>query len=145
MGRLGSRKAQKKGRPRWLKLKKQEVNDLIVSLAKKMYSSAMIGTILRDRYGIPSVKLVIGKSISEIMKKHKLYPELPEDLLALLTKAVRIREHLETHKKDKHSRRGLELIESRIRMLAKYYIRKGILPKGWSYSPEEAKLIVKKW
>lgn len=78
------------------------------------------------------------------MKEHKVYPEIPEDLLSLLKKAVRLREHLEKHKKDKHSKRGLELLESKIRKLGKYYVRKRILPKDWKYSPEEAKLIVQK-
>jgi len=104
----------------------------------------MIGLILRDQYGIPDVKLITGKKISQIMKEHGLYPEIPEDLLNLLRKAVKLREHLEKHKKDKHSRRGLENLESKIRRLVKYYIRRKVLPKDWTYSPERAKLLVQR-
>jgi small subunit ribosomal protein S15 len=130
--------------PKWVKYKKKEVEDLVVKLAKEGNTSSKIGMILRDRYGIPDVKAITGKSITQIMKENKLYPEFPEDLMSLFRKAVRLREHLEKHKKDKHSLRGLQLLESKIRRLSKYYIRKGILPKNWKYSPEEVKLLVQK-
>ncbi|MEM5843899.1 MAG: 30S ribosomal protein S15 [Candidatus Aenigmatarchaeota archaeon] len=130
--------------PKWVKLKKDEVEDLVVKLAKEGNTSAKIGLILRDSYGIPDVKAITGKTITQIMKEHNVYPSYPEDLLSLFKKAVRLREHLEKNKADKHSLRGLQLLESKIRKLAKYYIRKGILPKDWKYSPEEAKLLVQK-
>jgi small subunit ribosomal protein S15 len=140
-----SKKPIRKEPPRWLKIKKEEVEKLVIEFAKKRYSSAKIGMILRDTYGIPDVKLITGKSISQIMKEAGVYPELPEDLLFLLKRAVKLREHLEKHRKDKHSKRGLEILESRIRRLAKYYIREGVLPKDWTYDPAKAKLIVEKW
>ncbi len=143
-GKHGSKKPPVKRIPKWLKYKKEEVENLVVKLAKEKIPSAQIGIILRDQYGIPDVKAITGKSISKIMKENKVYPEIPEDLLFLMKKAVRLREHLEKHKKDKTSKRGLEILESKIRKLAKYYVRKGILPKDWSYSPEQAKLIVQK-
>ncbi|MCS7105717.1 MAG: 30S ribosomal protein S15 [Candidatus Aenigmarchaeota archaeon] len=130
--------------PKWVKLKKDEVEELVVKLAKEGNNSAKIGLILRDSYGIPDVKAITGKTITQIMKEHKVYPSYPEDLLSLFRRAVRLREHLEKNKADKHSLRGLQLLESKIRKLAKYYIRKGILPKDWKYSPEEAKLLVQK-
>ena len=64
--------------------------------------------------------------------------------MSLLRKAVRLRGHLERNKPDKHSKRGLQNLESKIRRLGKYYVRNGDLPKGWKYSYEEAKLIVQK-
>ncbi|MDI6806697.1 MAG: 30S ribosomal protein S15 [Candidatus Aenigmarchaeota archaeon] len=145
VGKASSKRPPRKEPPRWLKIKKEEVKKLVVELAKKRYSSAQIGTILRDRYGVPDVKLITGKSIAQLMKEANLYPELPEDLLFLLRRVVDLREHLEKHRKDKHSRRGLENLESRIRRLVKYYVREGILPKDWHYDPAEAKLIVRKW
>lgn len=141
-GKHGSKKPPIKIPPRWVKYKKEEVEKLVVKLAKERYSSAMIGTILRDQFGIPDVKAITGKSISQIMKENHLYPQIPEDLLNLLKKAVSLREHLETHKKDKHSKHGLELLESKIRRLIKYYIRKGVLPEEWKYEPERAKLLI---
>jgi small subunit ribosomal protein S15 len=141
-GKSRSKKPPIKIPPKWVKYKKEEVEALVVKLAKEGKSSATIGTILRDQFGIPDVKAITGKSISKIMKENEVYPPIPEDLLNLLRKAVNLREHLEKHKKDKHSRRGLELLESKIRRLGKYYVRKGVLPKDWTYSPEKAKLLV---
>ena len=117
---------------------------MVIQLAKQRYSSAIVGTILRDQYGIPDVKVITNKTISKIMKENKIYPKMPEDMLNLLKKAVLLRGHLERNKADKHSKKGLDNLESKIRRLGKYYSRVGILPKGWKYSPEEAKLIVQK-
>jgi len=141
-GKHGSKKPPVKTPPKWLKYKKEDVEKLVVKLAKQHYSSAMIGLILRDQYGIPDVKAITGKTITQIMKEHDLYPSIPEDLLNLLRQAVNLRKHLQQHKKDKHSRRGLELLESKIRRLAKYYVRKGVLPEGWKYDPEKAELLI---
>lgn len=130
--------------PRKFRYKRQEVESLVVNLAKERKSSAAIGEILKKEYGILDVKVITGKTITQIMKENNLYPELPEDMMNMLRKAVRLRAHLERNRADKHSLRGLEILESKIRRIAKYYIRKNILPKNWKYSPEEAKLIVQK-
>ena len=143
-GRHGSKKPPIKLAPRWVKFKKKEVEDLVLKLAKERHNSAVIGSILRDQYGIPDVKAVTGKTIVKVMKDNKTYPEMPEDLMSLLKKAVNIREHLDRNKADRLSQRGLENLESKIRRLGKYYSRKGILPKTWKYEFEEAKLIVQK-
>ncbi|MEM5829250.1 MAG: 30S ribosomal protein S15 [Candidatus Aenigmatarchaeota archaeon] len=143
-GRAGSHKPPVKIVPKWVKLKKEEIEDLIEKLAKQRLTSAQIGMILRDQYGIPDVKTIVGKDISEIMKERGVYPEIPEDLMNLLRKAVNLRAHLEKHKKDKHSLRGLQNLESKIKRLGKYYSKRGMLPKDWEYSPEKARLIVQK-
>jgi small subunit ribosomal protein S15 len=143
-GKHGSKRPPIKTAPRWVKYKKKEVIDLVLKLADQRHSSAFIGIILRDRYGIPDVKAITDKTITQIMKENKVYPKIPEDLLSLFKKAVFLRDHLERSKSDKLSRKGLENLESKIRRLGKYYSRKGILPKDWRYSPEEAKLLVQK-
>ncbi|MGC8812266.1 MAG: 30S ribosomal protein S15 [Candidatus Aenigmatarchaeota archaeon] len=141
---MGSKHLPVRFVPKWVKYKKKEVEDLVIKLAKEGNTSARIGMILRDQYGIPDVKAITGKSITEIMKENNLYPQFPEDLLSLFRRAVKLRDHLEKNKADKHSLRGLQLLESKIRKLSKYYIRKGVLPKDWKYSPEEVKLLVQK-
>ena len=141
-GKSGSKKPLKKIAP-WVDYKPDEIISLVVKYAKQGYSSAKIGLILRDTYGIPSVKLLTGKSIEKIMRENGVYPEIPEDLLNLMKKAVRLRRHLEKHKKDKSSKHGLELLESKIRRLVKYYTRTGKLPSDWKYDPERAKLLVR--
>lgn len=143
-GKHGSKKPAMRKAKRWSKLKKKEIEELILKLANERKTSANIGLILRDKYGVPDVKAITGKSIGQIMRENKVYPDLPEDMMSLLRKAVLLHEHLERHKSDKHSKRGLQNLESKIRRLGKYYVRKGKLSKGWKYSYEETKLIVQK-
>lgn len=144
-GSSGSHKPPYKTVPKWLKYKKEDIENLVVDLAKQKYTSAVIGTILRDSYGIPDSTLITGRQINKIMKENSVYPEFPEDLMFLLRKAVELRKHMITNKKDKHSQRGLENLESKIRRLSKYYVRTGKMPKAWRYDPEKARLIVEKW
>jgi len=143
-GRHGSHRPPVKILPKWARADKKEVEELIVKFAKEHYTSAVIGQILRDQYGIPDIKLLIGKTASQIMKENNAYPSMPEDMLSLLKKAVTLRTHMEKHRQDYHSKKGLLNLESKIRRLGKYYSREGTLPKGWRYSPEEAKLLVQK-
>ena len=50
--------------PSWVKYSPKEVEQLVIELRKKGYTTAMIGTILRDQYGIPSVKAITGKKMN---------------------------------------------------------------------------------
>lgn len=143
-GRHGSKRPVIRKAKKWTELKKKEIEELIVELAKKRRTSANIGLILRDECGVPDVKAAMGKSVSQIMRENKVYPNLPEDMMSLLKKAVLLNEHLERNKPDKHSKKGLQNLESKIRRLGKYYARKGMLQRGWKYTYEEAKLIVQK-
>jgi len=143
-GKAGSKRPSRKTPPKWVRYKKNEIEKLVIKLAKEGNSTSMIGLILRDQFGVPSVEKITGKTISEIMKENNIYPKLPEDLFNLLKQAVNLRNHLEKDKKDYTSKRGLELLESKIRRLAKYYARKKIIPEDWRYSPEKAKLLVQK-
>ena len=61
----------------------------------------------------------------------------------LIKRAVNIRDHLKENPKDIHSKRGLTIIESRIRRLGAYYVSEGDLQEGWRYDPTEAALLVK--
>ncbi len=133
----------KKLPPTWVKYSPEEVEKIVIKLAKEGYSQAMIGTILRDSYGIPSTKAITGKKISKILEENGLLPKIPEDLKNLILRAINLRKHLQKNKKDKHSTRGLQIVESRIRSLARYYISKGKLPKDWKYVPERAEFLIK--
>lgn len=127
----------------WVDYKPKEIEDLVIKYAKQGMMSAQIGLVLRDQFGIPSVLAVADKTILQIMKENGLQGKLPDDLMNLLKRVVELRVHLERNKKDYQSYRGLELAESKIRKLAKYYIRKGVLPKGWKYDAEKAKLLIR--
>lgn len=120
----------------------KEVELLVVKLRKEGFEPARIGLVLRDSYGIPSVKVITGKKIVQVLKEHNMPLELPEDLATIIRKTVHIRKHLDDNAKDLHTRRGLEHNESKIRRLVKYYKREGVLPEDWKYTAEAAALLV---
>lgn len=128
--------------PDWASYGPDETEELIIKLRKDEISASRIGIILRDQYGIPSVKRIVGKKLVKILAENELVDEIPEDLQNLIKEAVNLREHMERNPKDIHNRRGLQLIESKIHRLAKYYKRTKKLPSNWLYEPEKAKLLV---
>ena len=67
--------------------------------------------------------------------------EIPEDLRNLIRHALKLHKHMETNKKDLHNKRSLQLTESKIFRLTQYYHSRNRLPKGWKYSPRQAKLM----
>lgn len=141
-GKSGSKKVLDKKQPIWVRHKPKEVEMLVIKLAKEGKSTSEIGIMLRDIYGIPSVKQVTEKRISHILADKKMTPKLPEDMMNLIKRALMVRAHLEQNKKDMTAKRGLEITESKIRRLAKYHMMNGKLDSGWKYNPKDAKLYV---
>jgi len=145
---MHSRKKGKSGSKRptaqakWIGYKNKEVDRLVIKLRKDGLQSPDIGRTLRDQYGIPSVKQLTGKTVTKILEENNLLPQVPEDLLNLLKRAVVLRDHLVKNKKDYTSKHGLELLESKIRRLIKYYVKTKKLPQDFKYEPERAKLLV---
>lgn len=139
-GRAGSKKPS--ATAKWVEYKDKEVERLVLKLHKDGLNAADIGRNLRDQYGIPSVKNITKKTITQILEENNLLPKIPEDLFNMLKKAVSLRDHLAKNKKDYISKHGLELLESKIRRLVKYYVKKGRLAKGFKYEPERAKLLI---
>lgn len=130
----------------WVEYNPEELKEIIKNLYNSGKTKSQIGIILRDQYGIPSIKTITGKKVSQIIKELNIKSdkkELPEDLLSLIKKSVKIKKHLEENKKDNTAKRGYELTVSKIRRLVKYYKHKKILPENWYYSEETAKLLVK--
>lgn len=113
------------------------MEQLVVELYRRGFPPSQVGLILRDQYGIPLAKTITGKKIAKILEEHGVKMELPEDLLNLVRRALRIRRHLEEHPKDSGARRGLQLVEAKIHRLVKYYKRAGKLPADFEYSPEK--------
>ena len=132
-GKAQSKRLYRTSPPSFVKLTPQEVENLIIELARKGEPPAMIGLILRDKYGIPSVRQVLGKKLTQVLAENNLLPELPEDLMNLIRKALNIRKHLMQHRKDMHAKRALQLVESKINRLIDYYKTKGRLPREFSY------------
>lgn len=141
-GKSGSTKPIQEEAPKWVDMSPKEVEEKIKELYEKEENPSDIGRILRDRYGVPDVKTVTGKKISEILEKVENPPEYPEDLMNLMKKAVRLRKHLNNNNKDIQNKRAVRLTESKVRRLVKYYKKKGELEQDWFYTPEKAKLIV---
>ncbi|RMF06748.1 30S ribosomal protein S15 [Candidatus Woesearchaeota archaeon] len=141
-GKSGSTRPSKLAKPSWIRYKPKEVELLVVKLAKEGLAPSMIGITLRDVYGIPDTKLIAGKSITKIMEEKKLLPAIPEDLIALMKKSVNIRKHLEENKQDQTAKRGLQLTESKIKRLVKYYKSIGKLPHDWKYDAKSIRLYV---
>lgn len=139
-GKAGSKKPLKQEKPTWIRYKPKEIELLIVKLAKEGKSSSEIGIILRDVYGIPDVKLILGKKITQVIAEKNLLKELPEDLIALMRRAVYIRKHLETNKQDMTAKRGLQLTDSKINRLIKYYKKAGKIPIEWKLDPSKLKM-----
>jgi small subunit ribosomal protein S15 len=123
-------------------LSSEEVTEEAVKLAKGGASSAQVGTVLRDSFGVPSTRLVTGKRLTMLLKENGVKPELPDDLAALLKRVVHMQRHLATHSKDLSNRRGLSLMESRIRRLARYYKQRKVIPESWRYTSAGAVLQV---
>ncbi len=124
----------------WINYNAESVESIIVKLAKEGNSPSVIGGKLRDEYGVPLSKKLIGKNVTEVLQKAGIAPPLPEDLANLLAKARRLQSHLKVHKTDKKNIHSLELLEASIHRLSLYYKKKGTLPKDWKYSAQVAQL-----
>jgi small subunit ribosomal protein S15 len=135
-GKSRSRRPLSKRAPEWCKYSPEEVEAFVIKLAKEENPPSKIGVILRDQYGIPLVKSIVGKSIKEIILDGDIEIPIPEDLNNLLQKASKLSRHLNKNRADAVNKRALELIVSRIRRLAKYYQKRGILPEDWKYTPQ---------
>lgn len=112
----------------------KQVEELIVKLYKQGYKPEKIGLILRDSYGIGDVKAVTGKKIVKILRE-KGFNVFPPDLEALIEKVKDLRKHYEKNKKDYTAKRALQIIEARVRILSKYYKKKGILASDFNIKP----------
>jgi small subunit ribosomal protein S15 len=126
--------------PSWCKYQPEEVEALVIKLAKEGNSTSRIGTILRDQYAIPLVKPMTGKTITKILKEAQLAPKIPEDLASLMKKAESLSAHYQKNRSDLHNKRALQLIEAKIHKLSRYYKREGVLPKNWKYEAKIASL-----
>ncbi|KXS46863.1 MAG: small subunit ribosomal protein S15, partial [Methanohalophilus sp. T328-1] len=95
-------------------------------------------------YGVPDVKLATGKKLTAILKENEVAAGVPEDLYNLIVKAIGLRKHVAANNKDVHNKRPLQLTESKIRRLVKYYKANKVLPAEWKYKPETAEMLITK-
>ncbi|MGI0070557.1 MAG: 30S ribosomal protein S15 [Thermoplasmata archaeon] len=141
-GRAGSHRPYPLTKPEWVTASSEEVVAQAVQLAKGGMGQAMVGQTLRDSYAVPLSRAITGKRLGALLRENGVKADLPDDLEALLKRVVHLQHHLQTHPKDLANRRGLNLMESRIRRLARYYRRRRRLPENWRYSAAGAALQV---
>lgn len=141
-GRSASAKPFRTEAPKWQPLNAKDVEAQVAGLAKEGKSTAVIGAYMRDQFGVPSVQLATGKSVLEILQAGKLEPRLPEEITNLLRRVVSLQAHVADNPKDLANKRAITLVESKIRRLAKYFIREGRLPADWKYTSDTVKLLL---
>jgi len=141
-GKSGSTKPLVDKAPEWSNTDAKEVTALILSLAAEGHSTAAIGTILRDQHAVPDARLVVGKRIGQVLTENEIVPRYPEDMMSLMRRALRLIDHLESNRKDRHNSRQLELTESKIRRLSRYYQGRGQLDTTWAYKRDQLRLMV---
>jgi ribosomal protein S15P/S13E len=122
---------KKKTKAEKQKIDKKELEAEIISMAKAGDTKTKIGQALKTKYGMASVKAVLGKKMNIIFSENKLKTEIPDDLNNLIKNADALKKHLDKNKQDKIAKRSLLIARSRIIALTKYYKKEGILPKDW--------------
>ena len=136
-GKSGSTKPSSEKAPEWSNSDKKEIEETILQLSSEGHTSASIGTILRDKHGVPDARLVTGERISQTLDRLGKSSGLPEDLMSLMRRALRIIDHLTNNSKDVHNRRQLELCESKTRRLSRYYKENDRLDQDWTYKRDQ--------
>src|SRR5215831_2412305 len=139
-GKSHSVRPTSKNSPPWLTSSPAEISSIVLQLSKEGLSPSMIGIKMRDEYGIPLVKNITDKTITQIRNENGIKEEMPEDLHQLVQKALALQRHLRSHNTDHRNVRSLELIEAKIHRLSRYYKRNEKIPKDWKYASVIAQL-----
>jgi small subunit ribosomal protein S15 len=84
--------------------KVEDVEAIVIDLAKKGNSPSKIGIVLKEKYGIYNIK-ALGKKISKILKENKIEHE--DDLSFVGKKLKNIEKHYEKNHQDKRAEREI--------------------------------------
>lgn len=141
-GRSASQRPAERTNPEWVRYTAGEVENIIHKLAREGHTASHIGLVLRDQYGIPDVKALTGSKILQILEAKRAAPDVPEDLMNLIKKSVKIKTHIEENGQDRVSKRALQLTEAKVRRLVKYYKANEKLAADWTYDPAKIKLLI---
>ncbi len=88
----------------WVKTKPEELEKLVVELAKNNIPSEKIGLILRDEHGIPKSK-IFGKKICQILEENGI--KTNSELNNIAKKIDNLKKHFTTHKHDYSAQRSI--------------------------------------
>jgi ribosomal protein S15P/S13E len=101
---------------KWIKLKPEEIEKKVVKLAKEGMPTEKIGLELRDKHGIPKVK-IYGKRIKQILKENNIYKD--SEYNNIQNKFENLKKHLAKNKHDYSAKRSLITKTGRINKLKK--------------------------
>lgn len=141
-GKSGPTRPLRTEAPAWSTMTTEEVTTVVNDMWKQGASTSEIGMVLRDRHGVPDVKVLTGKKVTQILRESGEDFAVPEDLYNLIVKAIGLRKHMNNNHKDVHNKRSLMNSESKIRRLVKYYQSTKVLPATWKYKPETAEMLI---
>ena len=134
-GKSHSTRPTSKSIPPWVEVNQSDLTSSILKMHKEDgLTASQIGIILRDEYGVPLVKPILGKTITEVLTENGVKQDMPEDLSRLVKKALGLQKHLRTHNSDRRNVRSLELIESKIHRLSRYYKKGDKIDRNWKYA-----------
>ncbi len=133
-GKSKSRRIYSQEKPDWIQFSNEEVEKMIVDLKKAGTSNSVIGVKLRDQYGIPGTKAILGKKLGKVLQSAGIKDEVPEDLMNLIKKYRNVSKHMEINRNDMSNKRGQALLIAKILRLVKYYKRSGYLAPNWNLS-----------
>lgn len=131
-GRSKSRKIYSQEKPDWIEFSNDEIETMIVDMKKAGNSNSVIGVKLRDQYGIPGTKAVLGKKLGAVLKSKDVKDQVPEDLMNLIARYKNVTTHMNSNRNDISNQRGQKLIMAKILRLVKYYKRVGYLEPKWN-------------
>jgi small subunit ribosomal protein S15 len=138
-GKSHTNRPTSKNAPSWT-IANQDIVSKIVDFGKDGLTASEIGLRLRDEFAVPLVKPILGKTITQVLEENNITKTMPEDLERLVRKALGLQKHLSNHNSDKRNVRSLELIESKIHRLSRYYKKNSKIPQNWKYKSVIAKL-----
>jgi len=101
--------------------KVENIEEIIIALAKKEKSPAKIGLILKEKYGLTKTK-AIGKKITKILKENNI--EYDDDLIIVNKKISNLEEHIKKNKQDKRAKRELVKFIGLRKKLERYNTKK---------------------
>ncbi len=133
-GKSKSRRIYSQEKPDWIQFSNEEVEKMIVDLKKAGSSNSVIGVKLRDQYGIPGTKAVLGKKLGKVLQSAGIKDDVPEDLMNLIKKYRNASKHMDANRNDMSNKRGQALLMAKILRLVKYYKRSGSLTPEWNLS-----------
>ncbi len=119
MAKAKSTKEEKKVPER---AKLEDIEAIVVDLAKKGNSPSKIGIILKEKYGVDKIKL-LGKKITKILKDNNV--SYDKDSVFINKKVKNMESHFSKNKQDKRAERDIVRYISLRKRISNYELKRG--------------------